>query len=202
MQRKTPQEVRRSLAADFKIRGITHQQAAEQLHYRNKQSVTTIISKKSESYLPFEQAQRFHTAFGYSLLYLMTGEGLLYQDAVNVVEEFDPMEGQIDIQPPYRGLSKEVLTCIIKIAEGIIDTTGSTSAKDAWISAIKGDYEAYKMHITDLAKNSGDTMPPIIPQLAKYTINKIGQSMRDYFVSDQKRFKEEQNSLRRFPDEK
>lgn len=202
MQRKTPQEVRRSLAADFKMRGITYQQAAERLQYRNKQSVSTILSGKSESYLPFEQAQRFHTAFGYSLPYLMTGEGQLHQDSLDAVEESDPMEGKIDIQPPYRGLSKEVLTCIIKIAEGIINTTGSPRAIDAWICTTKGDYEGYKEHISELAKNSGDgTMLPIIPELAKYTIDKIGKSMKDYFTSEQKRFKEEQKKIPQFPDE-
>ncbi len=201
MQRKTPKEVRRSLAADFKMRGITYQQAAERLQYRNKQSISTILSGKSESYLPSKQAQRFHTAFGYSLPYLMTGEGQLYQDSLDAVEESNPMEGQIDIQPPYRGLSKEVLTCIIQIAEGIIETTGSPSARDAWICTIKGDYEGYKEHISELAKNSGDTMLPHIPQLAKYTIDKIKKSIKDYFALEQKRFKEEQKNLRQFPDE-
>ena len=166
---------------------------------KGPESILTILSGKSESYLPFEQAQRFHNAFGYSLPYLMTGEGQLHQDSLDAVEESDPMEGKIDIQPPYRGLSKEVLTCIIKIAEGIINTTGSPRAIDAWICTTKGDYEGYKEHISELAKNSGDF--PIIPELAKYTIDKIKKSMKDYFASEQKRFKELQKNLPQFPDE-
>ena len=75
MTPKTPQEVLRTVSADFKIQGLTHAVAAERLGMKSPQTLSNILSSKK--YLSRLQADRFHNAFGYNVEYLMSGEGVL-----------------------------------------------------------------------------------------------------------------------------
>ena len=90
MTKKTPVEVRRAIAADLKLKGINYIQAANDLGYKNKQSIASILSNKSASYLPLEQALRFSHSYNYSPKFLMTGEGQLY------TEKTDSLEGKVE----------------------------------------------------------------------------------------------------------
>lgn len=167
---KTPTEVRRAIAADFKLKGITHFQAAEDLGYKSKQSVSAILTSKVEAYLPFEQASRFHIAYNYNLPFLTKGEGELYT-------EKDPIEFLIKLRPPFTELSPELLSCIIDIARGIIETTGNRLAEHAWKCALKGDYKGYESTMKLLAQQTNEA--PIIPSLAQYVIDKIGEKNKN-----------------------
>lgn len=177
MTKKSPIEVRRAIAADFKLKGITHIQAAKDLGYKNKQSIASILSNKSASYLPQEQALRFFHSYNYNPKFLMTGEGQLY------IEKADPMEDKIEIPPIFNGLSPEILACIINIAEGIIYTTTSKYAQDAWTCVLKGDYDSYKKIMENLSKESNSSFGPIIPPLARYTIEKLHESQSKSYGS-------------------
>lgn len=75
MEKKTPEEVLRSVSLDFKRRGITHADAAEKMGFGSKQTVSNILAAKK--YMSPTQALRFTEAFGYSQIYLMSGEGEL-----------------------------------------------------------------------------------------------------------------------------
>lgn len=75
MRKMTPQEVYKTIAADFKRYGITYEKAAEELGYSNKQTVANILSRKK--YMAPEQAKRFYDGFGYDMNTLMTGDGHL-----------------------------------------------------------------------------------------------------------------------------
>lgn len=80
MAKLTPQEVRRTVAQDFKRFGISQEMAAEVLGYSNKQTVANILTSKKDFYMPPEQAKRFADGFGYDIRSLMTGEGPLVFD--------------------------------------------------------------------------------------------------------------------------
>lgn len=79
MDKKTPEEVLRSVSNDLKRRGITHAQAAEKMHFRSKQTVSNILAAKK--YMSASQALKFADAFGYDQTYLMSGEGELLTKA-------------------------------------------------------------------------------------------------------------------------
>lgn len=75
MSKLSPTEVLSKIAKDLRQFGISHEDAAEGLGYKNKQSVTNILNSKSDKYMAPEQAKRFHDAFGYDIYALLTGEG-------------------------------------------------------------------------------------------------------------------------------
>lgn len=75
MSKKTPEEVLKSVSTDFKLRGVTHDVAAEKMGYGSKQTLSNLLSSKK--YLSGYQAKRFNEAFGYNMEYLMSGEGEL-----------------------------------------------------------------------------------------------------------------------------
>ncbi len=70
----SPEQICRSVAADFKLRGISHADAAEKLGV-NIRSVSNQISGKR----PFgkKSAQKYAAAFGYEEPFLLYGAGKL-----------------------------------------------------------------------------------------------------------------------------
>lgn len=99
MSKKTPEEVLKSVSADFKLRGVTHEVAAEKLGYGSKQTLSNLLSSKK--YLSGYQAKRFNDAFGYNMEFLMSGKGELqpYRDADGSSPTFidDTIEGDIQL---------------------------------------------------------------------------------------------------------
>ena len=170
----TGKEVRRSVAADLKRKGITYEQAAKDLGYKNKQSIANILSSKNDSYLPQEQALRLHITYNYQIDFLTKGIGRLYPDRE------DPMVGVIDILPPFDNLSREVLTIVIDTAEGIIKSTNNDNAIQAWDFYLKGDYENYKAQMTALSQS---TDLKIIPVLSRYACEHIKESLNASYSS-------------------
>lgn len=75
MSKKTSEEVLRSVSADLKLRGVTHESAARKMGYGSKQTLSNLLSSKK--YMSGYQAKKFHDAFGYNMEYLMSGEGEL-----------------------------------------------------------------------------------------------------------------------------
>lgn len=75
MSKKTPEEVLKSVSADFKLRGVTHETAAQKMGYGSKQTLSNLLSSKK--YMSGYQAKKFNEAFGYNMEYLMSGEGEL-----------------------------------------------------------------------------------------------------------------------------
>lgn len=75
MSKKSAEEVLKSVSADFKLRGLTHELAADKLGYGSKQTLSNILSSKR--YMSGYQARKFSKAFGYNMDYLMSGVGEL-----------------------------------------------------------------------------------------------------------------------------
>ena len=99
MEKITPEEVLRSVSFDFKRRGITHAEAAERLGFGSKQTVSNILAAKK--YMSPSQALKFTEAFGYSQIYLMSGEGELLSRAAIERQLLEESENSL------RGLAKE-----------------------------------------------------------------------------------------------
>ena len=75
MEPKSPQQVLRTVAADFKIQGYTHADAAKRLGFKSTQTLSNLLSSKK--YMSRLQAERFRRAFDYNIDFLMSGEGVL-----------------------------------------------------------------------------------------------------------------------------
>lgn len=173
--KSTPDEIRRFIAADFKRRGLTYEKAAKQLGFKNKQTVANIVSRKRQEYFTTEQAFRFNCTYDYSVKFLTTGEGELYE------RKLDPFDGLIEISPPFAGLSAEVLVIIINVAECIIHACEKQAAKEAWTSIMNGDYAGFQKQIHLLADR---TQPyPSIPVLTHYVCEKIKENNNESYRS-------------------
>lgn len=75
MTKTSPEEVMKSICADFKFRGETHESAAIKMGYNCKQTLSNLLTAKK--YLTGYQAKKFKDTFGYNMDYLMFGEGEL-----------------------------------------------------------------------------------------------------------------------------
>lgn len=78
MDPKSSEEVMRTISADLRQRGLTHEAAAQKLGLKSKQTLSNLLSQKK--YLSGVQALKFHEAFGYNQKFLMSGEGSLMND--------------------------------------------------------------------------------------------------------------------------
>ena len=169
-------EVRRTIAADFKRKGITYETAAQQLGYKNKQTVANILTGSRKEYMTVEQAFRFHSVYNYQTQFLISGEGTLYEPKPR------PFDGLIEITSPLKGLPPEALFMVIDIAEGIIKTCRRPEALSAWNNVLNGDYYAYFDDMTLLANN--DISHRVIPQLARYTCELIKENNDSNYYSE------------------
>ena len=77
MLEKTPEEVLLAITVDYKMRGISHADAARMLGMKSRQALANILYAKR--YLSEKQAMRFHMAFGYNTDFLTSGKGELIQ---------------------------------------------------------------------------------------------------------------------------
>lgn len=101
MENKTPEEVHLVLASALKIDGLTHAAAAERLGMK-KQTFSNIMSSKT--YLTPRLAERFSQAFGFSRVFLMSGEGELF-DKEEPAKKPDPKAQRIEFAQGKRPVS-------------------------------------------------------------------------------------------------
>ena len=71
----SPREVFRAISADFRLRGMTHCDAAKKLGFKSQQTLSNLLASKK--YLSAFQAIRFQKAFGYNPNFLVSGQGEL-----------------------------------------------------------------------------------------------------------------------------
>lgn len=110
----SPEDVMGQISSDFKMRSLTHADAAKMLGYKNKQTVSNILSSKK--YMSKKMAKKFSDAFGYDEDYLTSGKGDLY------VEDYDPeLEDLIAKDFEDRGSYYEVDTSKFRIAKNAYD---------------------------------------------------------------------------------
>lgn len=77
--KKSPKEVQRIVKGDLMVRGITLSEAAERIG-TSQPSLSAILSR--EAYPGKIMAAKLAREFGYSMMFLLTGEGELFPAAV------------------------------------------------------------------------------------------------------------------------
>ena len=96
---KTPDEVYRTISADFTIQGISKTEAARRLSITPQGLYNLFASKK---YLSMKQAEKFRRAFGYRINYLTMGEGSLYDTPEGINEGNETRLVRNDAQGAYQ----------------------------------------------------------------------------------------------------
>ena len=96
---KTPDEVYRTISADFTIQGISKTEAARRLGITPQGLYNLFASKK---YLSMKQAEKFKGAFGYRIHYLTMGEGSLYDTPEGINEGNETRLVRNDAQGAYQ----------------------------------------------------------------------------------------------------
>lgn len=152
----TTSEICAMITADFKKRRITHKVAADRIG-TTKQTISNQISGKKR--FSKNMAQKFSAAFGYSLAWLLYGEG----------EMFIPGHGYLgddgETNTPYfvgnfEPVFKESRT--IQMAERIIEVLNNKVAISAFRAYIDGDYEQYHELIKILEHDYAYDLPQIV----------------------------------------
>ena len=73
----TPKEVKTAVKSHLKAKNITREKAAEKLGM-GRQALTNLLSQKK--FFSRKMANRLHQTFGYRILYLISGEGNLFDE--------------------------------------------------------------------------------------------------------------------------
>jgi len=132
MSKKMPEEVLRAVSIDFKLRGMTHETAAEKMGFRSKQTLSNLLSSKK--YLSGYQARRFNEAFGYNMEFLMRSEGQLIHHEVNFKELISEL-----------AIKNSSADMVINSVESILLADCLRSGEKEWITATNCDEDGKKI---------------------------------------------------------
>ena len=141
---KTPEEVLKAIAVDFKKRSITHEKAGE-MTGKSRSSISNLFTSKK--YLSSQFAKLFSDAFGYNINFLLYGSGSLYPE-----KDSDTL---VMINSGKWAPDNLALVSIIDVASEIINLTQDKDANLAWLSFENSNYEAFKMYIKRLSERTG-----------------------------------------------
>ena len=171
MSQATPEEVNRAVALDLKARGITQKEAGETIGKSR-----AVISNQLSSKRRFSKAMAvlFCRAFGYSVNYLLYGQGEMMDS--EVIENGRILKSVVSVPAPD-GPSDEVtiFACLLDVAEGILRVIGETDAIQAFHCVEQGDFAGYVKNMKNLsAKYPSYSYPPI---LAKCACDRIKSQM-------------------------
>lgn len=143
----TGEDVCLAIAADFKMKKISYEEAAKKLG----QSVQTVYNRiSSKRYFSLKTAQRWAKTFGFDMTFLMTGEGQLYLRRDNSIGSDNSI---------YSYYSKtEVL---IMVADYLFSKTEDKEIKEMWVALLHGDFESFrKLESSVNEKREGFTRLP------------------------------------------
>ena len=134
----TIEEICKEIKADFKNRRITQQFAADQIK-TTKQNIANQLSGKKK--FSANMARKFSDAFGYSLEWLLYGEGFMYKDGMGA--------GGVNADGlPYYYLSNVAALLNegkkLRMAERLIDIQNDKVAISAFRAILYGNYEEYE----------------------------------------------------------
>lgn len=76
----TAEQVKQSVAADLRQKGISHARAASLLGMKHRQSFTNLLWKKD--YFSIGQSEKLERVFGYNRDFLMSGQGELIDPTI------------------------------------------------------------------------------------------------------------------------
>ena len=149
----TTREICEEIAADFKRQRITHQKAAEKIG-TSKQTISNQISGKKR----FSQsmAKKFSDAFGYSIPWLLFGEGEKYKEGyVSFVT--DANEGVVYYSSNFDQILKEERK--LQVANRLLQILNNKVAISAFSAYLAGDYEEYETLRDRLENDYGYNVP-------------------------------------------
>lgn len=134
----TTKEICEEIAADFKRQRITHQKAAERIG-TSKQTISNQISGKKR----FSQsmAKKFSDVFGYSIPWLLYGEGEKYKEG-HVSFVIDAKEGMVYYSSNLDQILKEQRK--LQVAYRLLQILNNKVAISAFKAYLDGDYEEYE----------------------------------------------------------
>lgn len=132
------EQICKEIKADFKERRITQQFAADQLH-TSKQTIANQLSGKKK--FSANMARKFSDAFGYSLEWLLYGEGYIYKDGMGA--------GGVNADGlPYYYLSNVAALLNegkkLRLAEKLIDILNDKVAISAFRAILHDNYQEYE----------------------------------------------------------
>lgn len=156
MDPKTSERICDAIALDLKARKITHQQVADMIG-KTKATVSTQISGKNA--FSKEMAKLFSDALGYSLRFLLYGEGELIRNTGAYFSEKEP--GEL------------VLRGYIDVLETIIHYFRDKDAIEAMNALRHGNFDAHVEAMKRFQKQHGTRM--YSPVIAKYVCEHIGE---------------------------
>lgn len=169
----TVPEICEEIRADFKRRRITHQIAADKIG-TTKQTVSNQISGRKR----FSQnmAKKFCDAFGYSIAWLLYGEGEMFAPGRGYAGR-DSETGLPYFVGNFDGVFKEGRT--IRMAERLIEILNNKVAISAFRAYINEDYEEYEK-LRDMLENAYSYNVPLITNNPAKT--QAFRRMREYFT--------------------
>lgn len=170
----TTQEICDAISKDFKRRRITHQIAADKIG-TTKQTITNQISGKKR----FSQnmAKKFSDAFGYSITWLLYGEGEMFSIGKGYLAKDDNQEIPYfvgNFEPIFNEGRK------IRVAERLLEILNNKIAISAFRAYLEGDYEEYERLRNKLEEDYSYNIPLNIYKNPQAT--KALRDMRDFFT--------------------
>ena len=147
----TAAEICQAIAADFKMRGLTHETAAEKLE-TTKQTVSNQISGKKK--FSVKTAQKYSEAFGYSLEFLLFGKGNLYAPGRGVAITRPGQLPELYMDTSVMNEGRKVRTAV-----RILEILNNQTAIAAYQAALEDDAERYNELYDRLVKEFAWDIP-------------------------------------------
>ena len=162
----TPSEVNRAVILDLKARGESYQMVSDTIG-KSKQIIANQLS--SDKRFSKQMAMLFSKAYGYSIHYLLFGEGTLMSAKSD--DTGDVPAAETDKFKTYTG----ILTSLVAVAEDILYAIGDKDAIEAWRKVTLGDFQGYREAMERVFENNdGARVNFITARFLCETINESG----------------------------
>lgn len=170
----TAPEICEAISKDFKRRRITHQIAADKIG-TPKHTVTNQLSRKKR--FGERLAKKFSDAFGYSITWLLYGEGEMFSDGRGYATKDE--ESNI---PYFVGKYEAIFNegRKLQVAERLLEILNNKIAISAFRAYLEGDYEEYEKLLNKLEDDYSYNIPLSIYKNPQAT--KALRDMRDFFT--------------------
>lgn len=148
---KTPKEIKEIISFDLKQRKLTHQRVAEVIGM-NKGTVSNSLS--GDSPISKFVAMRLSSYLGYSLRFLLTGEGQLRRPDTPLPSTEEENPSMINVYPA-------MLVCLYDIAKSLLHQCGEDDALAAFNFAVSGEYDLFAQMVDKLAEKYGNRISKV-----------------------------------------
>ena len=170
----TAPEICDAISKDFKRRRITHQIAADKIG-TPKHTITNQLSRKKR--FGEKLAKKFSDAFGYSITWLLYGEGEMFSDGRGYITK-DEVSNIPYFVGKFDALFNESRK--IQVAERLLEILNNRIAISAFRAYLEGDYKEYETLRNKLEADYFCNIPLTIYKDPKAT--EALRKMRDFFT--------------------